>query len=277
MNRYQKTSESLRRLCLATMFLSMAGMSVNAKNALLLASPESVNWPTIKASLFKDNPEINTNSIVKLVIPSRGEDPAAVPVKIALREGSNLDVKKIYLIIDNNPSPVAAVLTVMQANKFVAFTTKVRINDYGEVRAIVETSDGKLYMDSHYVKATSGCTSAPLSNDNGAGKLSETGNMKLSYTKKNGIMSADLLISHPNNSGLQIDPLSRNWIPADYVNKIKLMIDDKELVSFVGGISISENPALHFYFKSDMQGEIKVVAGDSTGREFREHQTIKSR
>ena len=51
-----------------------------------------------------------------------------------------------------------------------------------------------------------------------------------------------LMIRHPNNSGLQRDPLTQYFIPAHFVQKLKISQDDRLILSMEGGISISEDP-----------------------------------
>ncbi len=75
--------------------------------------------------------------------------------------------------------------------------------------------------------------------------------MKLKQREDGEDNALQLLISHPNYSGLQIDQLTRHWIPSDYVSDINITLDGEPVMSFNGGISISENPAFTFHMDKD--------------------------
>ena len=77
-----------------------------------------------------------------------------------------------------------------------------------------------------------------------------------------------LLISHPNYSGMQMDPLSRNWIPPHYVREIEISYGDRAVLRVKGDISLSENPSIHFFFVPDGPGELSVRVVDREEQEF---------
>jgi sulfur-oxidizing protein SoxY len=78
------------------------------------------------------------------------------------------------------------------------------------------------------------------------------------------------MVRHPNNSGFQMDPLSRLYIPALFVDRLLVTQGDELLFSMTGGISISEDPTIRFRYVPNGSEAIHVVAGDTDGREFRE-------
>src|SRR3954470_17813405 len=70
----------------------------------------------------------------------------------------------LTLVIDENPAPLAATFTFGEDRRSFDLSTRMRVNSYSFVRAIAETSDGKLHMVKAYVKAAGGC-SAPAGKD----------------------------------------------------------------------------------------------------------------
>ena len=98
--------------------------------------------------------------------PKRAEDAAIVP--LAIRAGfpqtKNRYIERVWLMIDNNPSPIAAVFNFTLESGRADIETRVRIEEYSYVRAVALTNDGKLYMAANYVKASGGC-SAPAGKD----------------------------------------------------------------------------------------------------------------
>ena len=77
-----------------------------------------------------------------------------------------------------------------------------------------------------------------------------------------------LMIRHPNNSGLQRDPLTQYFIPAHFVQNLSISQGDRLILSMEGGISISEDPNFRFDFAVHGTDEIRVEAVDTDGKVF---------
>ena len=127
-------------------------------------------------------------------------------------------------------------------------------------------------MVANYVKASGGC-SAPAANAGGH-TIEMRGKMALQQERNEDTIDVQFMINHPNNSGLQINQLTRNWIPSDYVTEAKFTFNNEHILSFTSGISMSENPSLGFYFKPDKNGEIVAEVFDSWGRKYNHHWTV---
>jgi sulfur-oxidizing protein SoxY len=175
----------------------------------------------------------------------------------------------VYLVIDHNPSPLGAVFTFAPDSGRADLETRVRIEEYTHVRAIAELSDGKLYMASRYVKASGGC-SAPAGKDQAAA-LARLGKMKIRVDNAvalNQPNQAQLMISHPNNSGLAMDQLTRLYVPAHFVRRIDVSYAGKPILTAEVDFTISENPNFRFYFIPRTEGELKAEVVDSNDLKF---------
>ena len=227
-----------------------------------------VNWGVIKQNLFGDDPSIQTDDLITLSTPKRAANAAVVPIGIQanIEQDDDVYIRKIYLVIDNNPSPLAAVFTLTRLSGLADLSTFIRINAYSNVRVIAETSDGKLHMAVNFVKASGGFSIAPEIND--GKENNKPGTMLLTQSKDQDMTKVQFIIKHPNHSGLQIDQLSRQWIPAYDITDINFSLNHQNLLSFAGGISMSKNPAFSFYFKANTQGAIQARANDSQGHAF---------
>src|SRR5262249_17312737 len=129
--------------------------------ALRAATPEPEDpWPELARDIFKGRPLVDGAGVIAIEMPYRAEDAAIVPVTLrtALPAGDARTVKSITLVIDQNPSPVAATFTVDPS--VTTISTRVRVNSYTNVHAVAELSDGSLHVTQTYVKASGGC-SAP--------------------------------------------------------------------------------------------------------------------
>jgi sulfur-oxidizing protein SoxY len=243
--------------------------------ALSLAVPAPIAaaddpWPELRELLFAGRAIQDGAGVIALAAPERAHDAAVVPLTIAAEMAQTPEryIRTVHLLIDRNPAPIAAVFHLTPDNGVATIATRVRVNEYTNVRAIAETSDGALYMASRFVKASGGCSAPALKDHEQA--MARLGKMKLNHPpfRFNEPNQVQLLISHPNYSGLQIDQLSRNWIPPDYVQTIEVSYGDRPILAVDGDISLSENPSLHFSFVPDQPGELEVEVRDSEDRTF---------
>ncbi len=76
------------------------------------------------------------------------------------------------------------------------------------------------------------------------------------------------MIGHPNNSGLQMDQLTQLYIPAFFINELRLWQDDSLVLAVEGGISISEDPNIRFTYVSNGAKHFRAEAKDTAGHVF---------
>jgi sulfur-oxidizing protein SoxY len=236
-------------------------------------------WQKVRQSLFDSRP-ISTDSagVIELDTPLRAEDAAVVPIAIrtGFPQSAGRYIDRLYLVIDNNPSPVSAIFQFTPASGRADIETRVRIDEYTHVRAIAELNDGRLYMATHWVKASGGCSAPPGKDAQAA--LATLGRMRF---RVEGTPSghepvlAQLMISHPNNSGLAMDQASRQYTPAHYVRKIAISYAGRPVMTADVDFSISENPNFRFYFLPQGAGELKAEVVDT--RELRFDSTLDFR
>lgn len=234
--------------------------------------PETAIWQKLKRSLFENRPVASdARGIVELVTPIRAEDAAVVPVAIRTRLTQRPEryVRRIYLIVDKNPSPLAAMFELTPESGRADLETRIRIEEYTHVRAVAELSDGTLFADTRFVKASGGC-SAPAGKDPAAA-AARVGRMRLAVdgnVSYNQPALAQLMISHPNDSGLVMDQLTRHYTPAYFVRSIRVTYAGRPILTAEVDFSISENPNFRFYFVPVGDGELKAEAVDTKELRF---------
>jgi sulfur-oxidizing protein SoxY len=235
------------------------------------ATAEEEVWLELKESLFEERPILAGEGVIRLEAPYRAHDAAIVPITMAaeIPQTPGRYIKTITLIIDNNPAPVAAVFGLTPLSGTATISTRVRVNAYSHIRAVAETNDGKLYMAAKFVKASGGC-SAPAAKDAdqalarlGKMKLKQSGAAQMSRPNQ-----VQLLISHPNYSGLQMDQLTRHYIPAHFVQDVKISYGDKTIMTVEGAISLSEDPSFHFSYVPQGPGSLTVEMRDTDDAVF---------
>ncbi len=254
-------------------------MLVGAAAALWLAlapvapAAEDDPWPGLAADIFSGKELQPTDSVIALDAPYRAEDAAVVPltIKTALPDGDQRHVRKVTLVIDKNPSPVAAEFSFGPNADVATLSTRVRVDTYTKVHAVAELSDGSLHVVEKFVKASGGCSAPAGKNPDEA--LANLGKMKLRQfpaeaQSEKERREVQLMIRHPNNSGLQMDQITRNYIPLHIIRDLKVTQGDDLILRVEGGISISEDPNFRFTFRSNGERTLKVEAVDTEEKSF---------
>ena len=226
--------------------------------------------PDLARAFFNDAPIQEDQSLVTFEAPARAEDAALVPMSFSAKppEGDPRRVVKLTLVVDQNPVPLAAAFTLGEKAGDTRISTRVRVNSYTNVRVVAELSDGSLHMATRYIKASGGC-SAPMvkSMDEAMAALGQMKFRILPPTPETP-NEALLIIRHPNNSGLQMDQVTRLYTPARYVDKLRVYQGDDLVFSVEGGISISEDPNFRFDFARGAAKTLRVEAGDIDNAHF---------
>lgn len=260
------------RLPIPALLLALASLLAVPGPARADADTEEVRWRALRAELFGDRDIADGTGVIALEAPDRAHDAAIVPVAIraAFPQRADRYVKSVTLLIDMNPAPVAGRFHFTPASGVVDVDTRVRVNTYTHVRAVAETDDGSLYMVSRYVKASGGC-SAPAGKDPEAA-LARLGRMKLRQAPVTDFGKphpAQLLISHPNSTGMQMDQITRHYVPAHFIRTVNVTYRGEPVLRVESDISLSEDPSIRFHYLPWGPGELSVEVTDSKGGAYR--------
>ena len=220
-------------------------------------------WQDIQKSIFDGKTAKSDDSAIKLDAPARAQDAALVPITISLANPK--DVKGLYLVIDDNPSPVAAHFTFGPDADPKEIKLRVRVNTYTDVHAVAVMKDGSLLETTKFVKASGGCSAPMGMSDEEA--MKGMGEMRF---KLAGDVSADkpvdatLMIRHPNFNGMQMNQVTRQYTPARYIQKVDVQYDNKQVFDLDTDISLASNPVIKFdLLPSAAKGQVKVEVKDS--------------
>lgn len=258
-------------LGLAVLLCGLAGPALAEEGA----ADGQARWAELKHDLFGSRNVVEDAPVVALDAPSRALDAAIVPIGVTLPGDATAmsgRVKTLWLLVDGNPSPLVGVFHFGPAADLHSFRTRVRVDQYTLIHAVVETTDGRLFSASRFVKAAGGC-SAPSSKDPEEA-MSRLGRMKLRRIANGPAAAADgatqveLLISHPNNNGMQMDQVTHNYIPPRYIQSIRVRSGNETVFDAETDISLSEDPALTFGVKAAGEGKLQVDVEDSSHAEF---------
>jgi sulfur-oxidizing protein SoxY len=241
---------------------ALAGLALPALPAAASA------WDEVKNSVYGNKTIEDGRGIVALSAPYRPEDMRAVPIGIDAALGDGRTVKTVTFIIDENPTPVVAVFHMGPGREQVSLKVNFRVDRQSDVRAVVEASDGKLYMIAQLVKFAGGQSScsAPPTGDP-AEIAANMGKMKYEQvagaSTASGILStAKVDLSHPNHTGMVLDQQTLLYTPARYVDEISVKQGDEPVFKVEGSIALSQNPHIEFNMKRNGATELEVSARD---------------
>ena len=108
--------------------------------------------------LFGSRPMKDGSGLIKLDIPLIAENGAVVPLSVEVSSPMTPanHVKHIYVVADKNRIPVVTRVALTPAAGQAYMGANIRLGETGDVRAIVEQSDGTLLQVRREVKVTVG-------------------------------------------------------------------------------------------------------------------------
>ena len=234
--------------------------------SLVLAEGDDVTWNnTLKSQFFAGKTIEESNAVIELDAPYRAEDPAIVPVRISSKIPQTKEkyIKKIWMFVDKNPFPFVGEFEFFPESGKADLAMRIRVNTYSNIRAIAETNDGKLTMVKKFVKASGGC-SAPIGADLDEA-MKRLGKVKFRLDDQLQIgqpTQAQLMISHPNITGMQMDQMTRFVRKSHFIDQLKVTFNNKPVLNAKIDIAISADPNFRFYFVPDKSGELKAEFTD---------------
>lgn len=254
--------------CVRLWFFSLAWIGVAWANA-----DDEIVWHTqLRPQYFGTRAIDETHAVIDIEAPYRAEDPALVPVRVigTIPQTPERYIKTLTLFIDKNPVPFVGEFHFTPASGKADIAMRVRVNTYSHLRAIAETNDGQLSMKKVFIKASGGC-SAPLGADVDAA-LQRLGKMKFRLDEGVALGQptlAQLLISHPNLTGMQMDQMTRFVRPKHFVEQLNVTFEGEPVLRAKTDIAISADPNFRFYFVPQRAGVLQAEIIDSKGDHYR--------
>ena len=247
-------------------FFLLSGLMLFAASASA-AEDETIWQNELKERYFAGRSITESDAVIQIEAPYRAEDPALVPLKIRtkLPQSEGRYIKKILVLVDKNPFPFVGEFELTPKSGKADLAMRVRVNTYSFVRAIAEMNNGELFMTKKFVKASGGC-SAPIGADLDAA-MKRLGKMKLKLAgdiKPDQPTEAQLFISHPNITGMQMDQVTRFVRKSHFVKQVKVTLDNEPILTAKTDIAISADPNFRFYFIPKKAGLLKAEFTDTS-------------
>jgi sulfur-oxidizing protein SoxY len=258
----------MRRVALIFAVAASLGLSIAA------SAPANAGkaWDEIKAGVFAGRPIQPAGEIVQLQAPFRPLDQRAVPIDVEARFADGRSVRGITLIVDENPSPVAAQFDFGGAREHVHLSTKLRLNAATDVRAVVEASDGQLYMVERFVRFAGGqaaCSAPPSGTPE---QIAATmGKMSLEPLSKKQAAATEieprarLQVMHPNHTGMVLDQLTLLYVPLRILTDLEVSQGEERVFAMKGSMTLAQDPIIEFDYRTNGATQLHVEARDSDG------------
>ncbi len=255
------------RIAATLMLASIASTQAIAQAPANEEAKAEQRWSELQRAIFPDRTLNDGKGIIELEAPARALDAALVPLSVTT--SGTKPVRKIYLVIDNNPGPLAGRFTFGEAADPSMLKVRMRVNTYTNIHAVAEDAEGQLYSVQEFVKASGGCSAPAGSNDPKA--LEEMGQMRfklLSNVTLGQPVQAQLMIRHPNFNGMQMDQVTRLYTPAHFIKTIDITYAGQSVMQVESDIALSTDPVISFGFVPRQNDKLKVVVSDSKGNRF---------
>ena len=227
----------------------------------------AARWVELQHALFEGRPVQDGHGWIEIEAPERALDAALVPVNLTIK--GDRPIKGVYLVIDNNPGPLAGHFTFGPLGDARSLKLRVRVNAYTYIHAVAETADGQLFAVARFVKAAGGC-SAPSGADPQQA-LQDIGHIKLRLLRPfvaGRTMEAQLMIRHPNFNGMQMDQMTRLYTPAMFIRTVDVSYNGVQVMHLDSDISLSADPVIGFDFTPPAKGQLKVLVRDTKDASF---------
>ena len=251
--------------------MQILALAAMASSGLSAAASAGSAWDDVQANVFAGRAIEPAGEIVVLTAPMRPKDQSHVPIEVAARFTDGRTIRRLTLIVDENPTPVAAVIEFGQDRDKARVATELRLNAATEVRAVLEASDGQLYMADRFVKFAGGqasCSAPPQGDPQEI--AANMGKMTFAPLRKTAAAteitpSARVTVNHPNHTGMVMDQLTLLYVPLRIVSDLEVRQGSERVFAMKGSMTLSQNPTIEFDYKVNGAETMHVLAGDSDG------------
>ncbi|MEI9902081.1 MAG: thiosulfate oxidation carrier protein SoxY [Hyphomicrobium sp.] len=209
--------------------------------------------------------------LVQLTAPFRPLDQRAVPVEVEAHFADGRSVRGITLIVDENPSPVAAQFDFGGTREHVHVATKLRLNAGTDVRGH-HRSLRRAALHGRAVRAlcrrAGGVLGATVRQP--GGDRGDDGQDEPRGAVEAGCCDADRAartaqIMHPNHTGMVLDQLTLLYVPLRIITELEVMQGEERVFAMKGSMTMAQDPVIDFDYRSKRATALHIEARDSGG------------
>ena len=236
-----------------------------------LAAQASESWPGIRAEVYGGKTLHDGRGIVTLKAPYRPDNVRAVPLEAAAHLTDGRTIKSMAFIVDENPSPVAAMFRLGGA------TRSRRHHDQYPPQPAVRRAHRRrgfrrrALRGRAAVKFAGGqasCSAPPMGDP--AEIAANMGKMDFAAVGEKATASharsgARFALNHPNHTGMVLDQITLLYVPLLMVDRIEARQGDEMVFEMTGSITLAQNPQVEFDYVTNGAAEMTMAARDTSG------------
>ncbi len=140
-------------------FIALSAVAVMGLTIAPALQPALASTPKLEEELQKrlgvKLAQIKEVADIKLTAPTIAESGANVPITVESTIPVDR-VEKLWIFVDKNPVPWIADVSFTPMNGQVFFSTRIKMGETSNVRAILKLKDGSYVMATREVKVTAG-------------------------------------------------------------------------------------------------------------------------
>ncbi len=216
--------------------------------------------------------------VLALKVPQIAEDATVVPVSIhsKIPQSEQRYIKRLSIFVDKNPVPLVGNFDLTPNSGKADLAMRIRVDTFSYVRAVAETSDGKLYMAKGFIKAKGACSAPPPASIDDSRKF--LGQMKMKTVGDVVVGEPNLfqlMIYHPNITGMApIRIGSRTRPPPFFVRNLEVDFNGEPVMQAELTFSVSMDPSFRFFFVPKGTGVLTIKGADTKNNQFEASHTV---
>ncbi len=255
--------------------MQMPGLFFSRILALLLMASSSVQaapvdaWPALHKAYFAGKPVQEDAAAIRLEIATIAENPALVPVAISTNRPG---IRRIWLLVDGNPVPLTATMTLLREIPDVHFQTRIRLEKSTWVRVVAEDAQGLYFMTSTEVRTPGGGCGGGLDGDE-AKLRAEAGRIRVRHeaSPAQGAPGGQwvIMIKHPMRTGFERTThgyYAKPW----FIRQLDIAQAGQPFMQIDLGVGISADPWLSLPVIRDLPASLQLSASDNEGKVYQQ-------
>jgi predicted secreted protein len=214
---------------------------------------------------------------IDLDIPILSEEPAAVPIRVAVEHPMEPDhyIRSIEVTIDRDPVPAKGKFLLSPDNGRPWAAYQVRSGTGGLVKAVVVCSRHGEFQTTREARVVDGGCSTPP--ERGARERAGSPELRLPRTVKAGEpFEVRARLIHGSYTGLALKQgRFVRELPEYYVQQMTVWLDDQRVTEFQMTSAVSPNPLIRFPLRVTRSVTLRVQFVNSEGQRWEVSQPIR--
>ncbi len=214
---------------------------------------------------------------IELDVPIISEEPAAVPIRVALEHPMEPDhyIRSIEVSIDRDPVPAKGKFVLSPDNGRPWAAYQMRSGTGGVVKAVVVCSRHGEFQATREVRVVDGGCSTPP--ERGARERAGSPELRLPRTIKAGEpFEVRARVIHGSYTGLALKQgRFVRELPEYYIKQMTVWLDDQRVSEFQMTSAVSPNPLIRFPLRVTRPVTLRVQFVNSEGQRWEVSQPIR--